>query len=49
MYAIRSYYVQRIIDDAFERRDSITPNSVDPIVREAILQTIEMLDSYNFV
>jgi len=37
--------LQRIIDDAFERRDSITPNSVDPIVREAILQTIEMLDA----
>lgn len=37
--------LQRIIDDAFERRDTITPNSVDPITREAILQTIEMLDA----
>ena len=37
--------LQRIIDDAFERRDTITPNSVDPIVREAVLQTIDMLDA----
>jgi 2,3,4,5-tetrahydropyridine-2,6-dicarboxylate N-succinyltransferase len=37
--------LQRIIDDAFERRDTITPSSVDPITREAILQTIEMLDA----
>lgn len=37
--------LQHIIDDAFERRDSITPNSVDPIVREAVLQTIDMLDA----
>ena len=37
--------LQRIIDDAFERRDTITPTSVDPIVREAVLQTIDMLDA----
>lgn len=37
--------IQRIIEDAFERRDSITPSSIDPVVREAIFQTIDELDA----
>ena len=37
--------LQRIIEDAFERRDAITPPSVDPVTRAAILQTIELLDA----
>ncbi|WP_409420587.1 2,3,4,5-tetrahydropyridine-2,6-dicarboxylate N-succinyltransferase [Pseudaeromonas sp. ZJS20] len=37
--------LQRIIEDAFERRDAITPTSVDPVTRAAILQTIELLDA----
>lgn len=37
--------IQRIIEDAFERRDSITPSAIDPVVREAIFQTIDELDA----
>lgn len=37
--------LQRLIEEAFERRESITPASVDAITRQAILQTIDMLDA----
>ncbi|GAA4497085.1 2,3,4,5-tetrahydropyridine-2,6-dicarboxylate N-succinyltransferase [Pseudaeromonas paramecii] len=37
--------LQRIIEDAFERRDAITPTTVDAVTRAAILQTIELLDA----
>ena len=37
--------LQRLIEEAYERRDSITPTSVDALTRQAILQTIEMLDA----
>ncbi len=37
--------LQRLIEEAYERRDSITPSSVDALTRQAILQTIEMLDA----
>ncbi|MGB5832671.1 MAG: 2,3,4,5-tetrahydropyridine-2,6-dicarboxylate N-succinyltransferase [Thiohalocapsa sp.] len=36
---------QAIIDKAFERRADITPRSVDTLVRDAILDTIERLDT----
>ncbi|MGL5286359.1 MAG: 2,3,4,5-tetrahydropyridine-2,6-dicarboxylate N-succinyltransferase [Aeromonas sp.] len=36
--------LQQIIEAAFERRDTITPGSVDAATKAAILQVIEMLD-----
>ena len=37
--------LQQIIEAAFERRDSITPGSVDAATKAAILQAIDLLDS----
>jgi 2,3,4,5-tetrahydropyridine-2,6-dicarboxylate N-succinyltransferase len=37
--------IKKIIEEAYERRSNITPNTVDAITKEAILQTIEMLDN----
>lgn len=37
--------LQRLIEDAYERRDTITPTSVDALTRQAGEQTIEMLDA----
>ncbi|MFM5538029.1 2,3,4,5-tetrahydropyridine-2,6-dicarboxylate N-succinyltransferase [Aeromonas veronii] len=37
--------LQQIIEAAFERRDTITPGSVDSATKSAILQVIELLDS----
>ena len=37
--------LQQIIEAAFERRDSITPGSVDAATKAAILQAINLLDS----
>ncbi len=37
--------LQRLIEEAFERRESITPATVDALTRQAILQTVDMLDS----
>jgi len=36
--------LQSVIEDAFEQRQSITPNTVDPGIRDAVLETIEKLD-----
>ncbi len=36
--------LQKIIEDAFENRAEITPSSVDTLVKEAVLETINMLD-----
>ncbi len=37
--------LQNIINDAYERIASITPNTVDAVTKEAILRTVEMLDN----
>lgn len=37
--------LQQIIEDAFEKRADITPRSVGPQVKEAVLEAIGMLDS----
>ena len=37
--------LQQIIEAAFERRDFITPGSVDAATKSAILQTIDLLDA----
>ena len=37
--------LQRLIEEAFERHESITPATVDALTRQAILQTVDMLDS----
>ena len=37
--------LQQIIEAAFERRDTITPGSVDSATKSAILQAIDLLDS----
>ena len=37
--------LQQIIESAFERRDTITPGTVDSATRSAILQAIDLLDS----
>ena len=37
--------LQRLIEEAYERREAITPVSVDALTRQAIEQTIEMLDA----
>ncbi|NND00727.1 MAG: 2,3,4,5-tetrahydropyridine-2,6-dicarboxylate N-succinyltransferase [Gammaproteobacteria bacterium] len=37
--------ITKIIDDAFERRSQINPNQVDPEIRSAVLEAIELLDS----
>jgi 2,3,4,5-tetrahydropyridine-2,6-dicarboxylate N-succinyltransferase len=37
--------LQRLIEEAFERRESITPATVDALTRQAIEQTVDMLDS----
>ncbi len=37
--------LQRLIEEAYERRDAITPASVDALTRQAIVQTIDMLDA----
>ncbi len=37
--------LQQIIEAAFERRDSITPGSVDAATKAAILQAIDLLDT----
>ena len=37
--------IQNIIQEAFERRAEITPRSVEPRVKEAILEAIDLLDS----
>jgi 2,3,4,5-tetrahydropyridine-2-carboxylate N-succinyltransferase len=36
---------QSIIDEAFERRAEITPRSVETLVRDAVIETIDRLDS----
>lgn len=37
--------MQKIIEEAFERRADITPRSVEPQVKEAVMAAIELLDS----
>lgn len=37
--------LQSIIDNAFENRADITPNNVEPHIRDAINNVIEQLDS----
>jgi len=37
--------LQQIIEEAFERRADITPRSVEPQVKEAVMEAIDMLDS----
>ena len=37
--------LQNIIENAYERISSITPNTVDPVTKAAILETVEMLDN----
>ncbi|PJG58522.1 2,3,4,5-tetrahydropyridine-2,6-dicarboxylate N-succinyltransferase [Aeromonas cavernicola] len=37
--------LQKIIETAFERRDTITPSTVDSVTKSAILQVIELLDA----
>lgn len=37
--------LQRLGEEAYERREAITPVSVDALTRQAIEQTIEMLDA----
>lgn len=37
--------LQTIIETAFEHRTEITPNSVDAVTRDAINQSINLLDS----
>ncbi|VTP75263.1 2,3,4,5-tetrahydropyridine-2,6-carboxylate N-succinyltransferase [Proteus vulgaris] len=37
--------LQSIIDNAFEHRADITPNNVEPHIRDAINNVIEQLDS----
>ncbi len=36
--------IQAIIEEAYEQRAEITPRSVDTVVKDAVLATIEMLD-----
>ncbi|MGH8454520.1 MAG: 2,3,4,5-tetrahydropyridine-2,6-dicarboxylate N-succinyltransferase, partial [Nevskiales bacterium] len=36
--------LQALIEEAFERRQDITPNKADPRLREAVLAVIELLD-----
>jgi 2,3,4,5-tetrahydropyridine-2-carboxylate N-succinyltransferase len=37
--------LQTLIDDAFERRANITPRNVETKVKEAVMQTIDLLDA----
>ena len=37
--------LQACIEAAYEQRDKITPQTVDPVIRQAVLQTIADLDS----
>jgi len=37
--------LQQIIEEAFERRADITPRSVEPQVKEAVMEAISMLDA----
>jgi len=37
--------LQQIIEEAFERRADITPRSVEPQVKEAVMEAISMLDT----
>ena len=37
--------LQTIIEQAFEDRASITPNTVTPAVKQAVMETIALLDS----
>ena len=37
--------LQTVIEQAFERRAEITPANVTPVVREAVLEAIDLLDS----
>lgn len=37
--------VQNIIEEAFERRADITPRSVDTLVRDAVMDTIDQIDA----
>ncbi|MFO7552711.1 MAG: hypothetical protein R6W80_14995 [Haliea sp.] len=37
--------IQPIIEEAFERRADITPRSVEPLVKEATLEAMRLLDS----
>ena len=37
--------VSQIIEEAFERRTDITPRNVDTHVKDAVMTTIDMLDS----
>ncbi len=36
--------IQTIIEEAYEHRAEITPRSVDTVVKDAVLETIELLD-----
>ncbi|NHX34426.1 2,3,4,5-tetrahydropyridine-2,6-dicarboxylate N-succinyltransferase, partial [Escherichia coli] len=38
-------HLQAIIEQAFEERASITPNTVSSSVKQAVLDTIALLDS----
>ncbi|WP_457667654.1 2,3,4,5-tetrahydropyridine-2,6-dicarboxylate N-succinyltransferase [Thiolapillus sp.] len=37
--------MQNIIEEAFERRADITPRTVDTLVRDAVMETIEQIDA----
>jgi len=39
------FELQQIIEQAFERRAEITPTNVDPVVKQAVLQALDLLDS----
>ena len=36
--------LQKIIEDAFERRADITPRNAEPQVKDAVMSVIDMLD-----
>ncbi|MES9901752.1 MAG: 2,3,4,5-tetrahydropyridine-2,6-dicarboxylate N-succinyltransferase, partial [Sedimenticola sp.] len=36
--------IQAIIEEAYEQRAEITPRSVDTVVKDAVLEVIELLD-----
>ncbi len=37
--------LEQVIEEAFENRSRISPSTVDPAVKDAIIETIELLDS----
>ncbi len=37
--------IQQIIDEAYERRSTLNPRSVEPVVRDAVLEALDLLDT----